>query len=76
MADTDPFYPNENFLLARFVEVKRAVKAGDVIWTPPGVRHWHGATSEKAMSHIAVTGVRDGSAVTWMKQVTGELYLD
>jgi quercetin dioxygenase-like cupin family protein len=32
----------------------REVKAGDVVWTPPGVYHWHGATTKTAMSHIAI----------------------
>jgi quercetin dioxygenase-like cupin family protein len=56
--------------------VKRQIKAGDVIWTPPGVKHWHGATDQEAMSHIAITNAKDGANVTWMEQVTDENYLD
>jgi len=35
-------------------ESKVLVRAGDVVWTPPNVFHWHGATTEQAMTHIAV----------------------
>ncbi len=55
---------------------KREVKAGDVIWTPPGVKHWHGATNQEAMSHIAITNVKDGENVSWMEHVTDDHYLD
>jgi quercetin dioxygenase-like cupin family protein len=37
---------------------KREIKPGDVIWTPPGVKHWHGATATNTMSHIAITNMR------------------
>jgi 4-carboxymuconolactone decarboxylase len=36
------------------------VREGDVVWFPPGVKHWHGASPTKAMTHIALTGVEDG----------------
>ncbi len=55
---------------------KRAIKPGDVIWTPPGVKHWHGATETTGMSHIAVTNVKDGNNVDWMEKVSDEQYLD
>lgn len=55
---------------------KREIRPGDVIWTPPGVKHWHGASSGAAMSHIAITNVKDGKFVDWMEQVTNEEYLD
>ena len=42
---------------------------GDVVWFPPGEKHWHGASVTTAMSHIAVQEKLDGSAVTWMEQV-------
>ncbi len=51
------------------------IRAGDVIWCPPGHRHWHGATPTTAMSHIAIQEALDGSAVTWMEHVTDEEYL-
>jgi hypothetical protein len=39
---------------------KHEIKPGDVIWTPPGVKHWHGATVTTSMSHIAITNMVDG----------------
>jgi quercetin dioxygenase-like cupin family protein len=51
------------------------VRAGDVVWCPPGHKHWHGATPTTAMTHIAVTEVLDGRAVDWMEKVTDEQYL-
>lgn len=55
---------------------KRQIRPGDVIWTPPGVKHWHGATDKNAMSHIAVTNVKDGNNVHWMEKVSDEQFLD
>lgn len=51
-----------------------AFGAGDVIWCPPGVRHWHGATSTGAMAHIAIQEFENGSPVQWMEQVPDALY--
>ena len=45
------------------------IRPGDVVWFPPGEKHWHGAGVTTAMSHIAVQEKLDGSAVTWMEQV-------
>jgi quercetin dioxygenase-like cupin family protein len=53
---------------------KREIKPGDVVWTPPGVKHWHGATATNAMSHIAITNVVNGTNVEWMEHVTDEQY--
>jgi quercetin dioxygenase-like cupin family protein len=50
------------------------IKAGDVIWCPPGVKHWHGASPTTAMTHIAITGRLDGKSVEWMEKVTDEQY--
>ncbi|XUY29132.1 (R)-mandelonitrile lyase [Agrobacterium sp. rho-8.1] len=55
---------------------KRTLRAGDVVWTPPGVKHWHGATDKNGMSHIAVTNVKDEKAVDWMEKVSDQQYLD
>ncbi|HEX9964962.1 MAG TPA: cupin domain-containing protein [Allosphingosinicella sp.] len=49
-------------------------RAGDVVWCPPNLRHWHGATPTGAMSHIAIQESRNGSPVTWMEHVTDEQY--
>src|SRR5687767_6613150 len=50
------------------------IRAGDHIWCPPGVKHWHGASPTSAMTHIALTGTRDGKNVEWMEKVTDEQY--
>ncbi|HVF16111.1 MAG TPA: cupin domain-containing protein [Steroidobacteraceae bacterium] len=49
--------------------------AGDILWCPPEHKHWHGATSATAMSHIAIQEAKDGSPVTWMEHVTDAQYL-
>ncbi|MCC6177207.1 MAG: cupin domain-containing protein [Chloroflexi bacterium] len=54
---------------------KIEIKPGDVIWTPPGVKHWHGASATNGMSHIAITNAVDGRAVDWLEQVSDEQYL-
>jgi len=51
------------------------IRPGDVIWIPPGEKHWHGAAPTTAMTHIAIQERRDGIAVEWMEQVTEEEYL-
>src|SRR5438552_4163068 len=53
---------------------KQEVKPGDVIWTPPGVKHWHGAAATNAMTHIAVQESLDGRNVEWMEKVSDEKY--
>jgi len=50
------------------------IRPGDVIWFPPGEKHWHGATPTTAMSHIAIQEQLDGKAVEWLEQVTDEQY--
>lgn len=50
------------------------IRAGDAVWCPPGVKHWHGAAPSSAMSHLAVTGTVDGKNVEWMEKVSDEQY--
>ncbi|HEX7853501.1 MAG TPA: carboxymuconolactone decarboxylase family protein [Sphingobium sp.] len=50
-------------------EPVRLVKTGDVVWTAPGVKHWHGATRTSAMTHVAVSESVDGKTVTWLEPV-------
>jgi quercetin dioxygenase-like cupin family protein len=50
------------------------IKAGDVIWCPPGVKHWHGASPDTAMTHLVVTSELDGNNVEWMEQVGDAQY--
>src|SRR5438552_522653 len=51
------------------------IRASDVVWCPPGHRHWHGATPASAVTHIAIQEAKDGKVVTWMEKVTDEEYL-
>ena len=53
---------------------KQEIKPGDVIWTPPGVKHWHGATATNAMTHIAITESLEGKNVEWMEKVSDGQY--
>ena len=46
------------------------IRPGDVIWFPPGEKHWHGATATTAMSHIAIQEKLDGKVVDWLEHVT------
>ena len=50
------------------------VRPGDVIWFPPGLRHWHGATQTTAMTHIAITESLNGKTVDWMEKVSDDQY--
>ena len=47
---------------------------GDIVWFPPGEKHWHGASPETAMTHIAITEALDGRNVEWLEKVTDEQY--
>lgn len=51
------------------------IHAGDILWCPPGHRHWHGATPNTAMTHIALQEALDGEVVTWMEHVSDEQYI-
>jgi len=50
------------------------IRPGDVIWIPPGEKHWHGAAPTTAMSHIAIHEQQDGRAADWLEHVTDEQY--
>ena len=50
------------------------IRAGDVVWCPPGEKHWHGATGTTAMTHIALVEQLNGSAVEWLEHVTDDEY--
>lgn len=45
------------------------IRPGDVVWIPPGVKHWHGATAWSGMTHIAVSEAQEGTSVVWMEPV-------
>lgn len=50
------------------------IRPGDVVWIPPGVKHWHGATATTGMTHVAIQEHLDGRSVEWMEQVSAEQY--
>ena len=53
----------------------REIRAGDTVWIPPGEKHWHGASPQSGIVHLAMQEALDGSHVTWMEHVTDEQYL-
>jgi len=50
------------------------IKAVDVIWCPPKLKHWHGASPTAAMTHIPITGTANGKSVEWLEKVSDEQY--
>src|SRR4051812_40132438 len=50
------------------------IKPGDVVWFPPGLKHWHGASPDTAMTHIAINEALEGKAVDWLEKVSDEQY--
>lgn len=55
-------------------DARQDIHPGDVVYFPPGEKHWHGATATTAMSHIAIQEKLNGSPVDWMEQVTDTQY--
>jgi len=52
----------------------RVIRPGDVVWCPPGEKHWHGAAPNTAMTHIAIQEALDGKVVDWLEKVSDEQY--
>ena len=50
------------------------INPGDVVWFAPGEKHWHGATPNSGMTHIAIQEALDGKAVEWMEKVSDQQY--
>jgi len=50
------------------------IRPGDVVWFPPGEKHWHGASPTTAMTHISLQEQLDGKAVRWLEKVSDEQY--
>ena len=50
------------------------IRPGDVVWTPPGVKHWHGASPTTAMTHMAIQEQQEGKVVEWMEKVSDAQY--
>ncbi|RAU37950.1 cupin domain-containing protein [Enterobacter sp. ECC-175] len=62
--------------LQEWGKVAEPLNAGDIAWIEPGVKHWHGASAETAMTHIAIAESVNGSPVDWLEKVTDEQYSD
>lgn len=50
------------------------IRPGDIVWFPPGEKHWHGASPVTAMTHVAIAERHEGSAVTWLEKVSDAQY--
>ncbi|MGC6388823.1 cupin domain-containing protein [Ewingella sp. S1.OA.A_B6] len=55
-------------------EAIEELNQGDIVWIPEGIKHWHGATSQTAMTHIAIAESLNGSPVEWLEHVTDAQY--
>ena len=53
---------------------RQEIRPGDTVWIPPNTRHWHGATANSGMTHIAIAEAEDGQTVTWAEQVSEAQY--
>lgn len=61
-------------LVQRWGEPIQEIRSGDVIWIPPGVKHWHGAGPTTSMTHIAIQEHVDGKVDDWLEKVSDEQY--
>ncbi len=50
------------------------IASGDIVWIRPGVKHWHGASADSAMTHIAIAEAENGKVVDWLEHVSDEQY--
>ena len=50
------------------------IKAGDVFWCKPGVKHWHGASENQPMTHMTISAIKDDKSVEWLEKVSDEHY--
>src|SRR5881397_1319385 len=53
---------------------KEEIHPGDVVWFPPGEKHWYGATATTAMTHIAIAEALEGKNVDWLEKVSDDQY--
>lgn len=58
----------------RWGDPAEEIRPGDVVWIPPGQKHWHGASPNSSMTHIAISEALDGKSVEWMEQVDDSQY--
>ena len=61
-------------LAQRWGDPIEVIRPGDVIWFPPGEKHWHGASATTAMTHFAIQEELDGKTVDWLEKVSDEQY--
>ncbi len=61
-------------LAQRWGGLVEKIRPGDVVWFPPGEKHWHGAAPTTAMTHIAIQEELDGKTAEWLEHVTDEQY--
>jgi quercetin dioxygenase-like cupin family protein len=61
-------------LVQRWGAAVEEMRPGDVVWIPPGTKHWHGATPTQGMSHYAISEALDGKSVEWLEKVTDAQY--
>lgn len=61
-------------LVQRWGDPAEGIRQGDVVWIPPGQKHWHGAAPDSAMTHIAIVEHLDGKSTEWMERVSDEQY--
>lgn len=61
-------------LVQQWGEPAQTIRPGDLVWIPPGVKHWHGSAGAVSMVHIAIAESVDGTAVQWMEQVNSQQY--
>ncbi len=52
----------------------RVIRPGDTVWIPPGEEHWHGATADTGMVHLAMQEMQDGRAADWLEHVSDQDY--
>jgi quercetin dioxygenase-like cupin family protein len=50
------------------------IRPGDVVWIPPGQKHWHGASPTTGMTHLALQEALDGKVVEWMEKISDAQY--
>ena len=55
-------------------EAPKIIKIGDSVWIPPEEEHWHGATKDSSMEHIAIQEALDGKVADWLEQVLDKDY--
>lgn len=63
-----------NGLVQRWGDPVQEIHQGDVVWIPPGQKHWHGAAPNSSMAHIAIVEQLDGKTVDWKEKVSDAQY--